>query len=535
MKAVVFLACLAIAVSALEFQTIPSGSPFGTPLQFPVFESVLADYAKFQSAIKQAVEAKAQPLQGAMTTQAVSVGCQTAVDALAGVYVSGSCQTLPDFTAATQDTMTAFCTSDCITKIKAKVDAIGTACTGADASIYVDSTFATKLRTASGQIEMLCTQDGGKYCLVALQKWGTVLKSGVTAEALTEICTPCSVKIIIAAAQYGERPAQAAALYLDMLCMKRDGVFCAPQLATLSQQMQLAQQTQDFSAICHPCVSAMMAKMIEVSSTFTDDVTTKAQAQAYVSVGKVLRVYCQKSGGEFCINIIFRASSSLEAGGNPGCPEDPTAASPCPDSCKGFVVTLRNSMGCCLSGFLSMINGQGDSKTDITGFINTACGVSIGGSCSSQVIKATFRITNLRFGYYLANKALVEEKLRSDLALFAGVSAADVTLESVSEVTASGKGMQLFAGAGINVKYTVVPTDEGQAAEIKANILAGAAVALPSVSTLPLDARESPTQAVGVDTSHSAAESVEVGAASTVQASFAAVILAAFAFFAARQ
>jgi hypothetical protein len=59
--------------------------------------------------------------------------------------------------------------SDCRTNIQAKIDAVSTGCTGADASIFVDSTFAANLRKGSNMINTLCTKDGDTYCFVTLK------------------------------------------------------------------------------------------------------------------------------------------------------------------------------------------------------------------------------------------------------------------------------------------------------------------------------------------------------------------------------
>jgi hypothetical protein len=563
MKAVALLCLLAVAASALDFQSVLSSNPFMPHSNLPVLSSVSASLAKEErvAAALQTVHSYVSE-KPQFATMALSAGCSAAIKALQDMFVSGACNALPTV-ASSQADLGTFCTGTCATTINDKVTAITNACvSGDDLLIYANVTFAADLRKASGMITAICTKAGDQYCLPALANTAISLnQNDATAmnQQLTTLCNNACLKAMITAATLnGDRSVQQAAVYLSLLCVTDPtGNFCFPKLEGLGQAWAAAQQSQDFSAICDPCVGIVLTKMVTLGQTYSDDPEIKALAQGMGMLGQMLRVLCMKNNGVLCVNVIFNSVNTLKndptiSQNGATCPQIPLPTSPCPSTCKSAVQQLKSMMGCCLPALFLFLNqasaaagGAGgtttstDTQPDILGFMKSACGVDPGAPCSSLVVKVKFTIKNLKYTYYVDNKADVEARLKADLALNFGVTPADITIDSVTDASATpakaAVAVQATTTAGLNVQYTITPASADQATAINTQITSGATVVLPSVAALPLTARDQPSQGVAVDSASTTSSTVKAGAVA-VQASHALLAAAALvAFFAMRR
>jgi len=579
MKSVILLA-LVVAASAslgsIEFQSVMPNDPFweGGAISVPdmaTFNRAMRDFKNQVLTAHRNLLQTVKPVpvtDGSLaeipTTQAISAGCMSAFQSLANLFLSGNCS-FPDVEAATDVTLGQFCTSNCVTTVQSLTVQAKAACTVEDRAVFADVSFAANLRKAAVIINTVCFQDNGQYCWLHITRVASLARaagSTLTKEILDNVCTPCARAIFTRLAEFGDGNVIVFAAAIDVVCYQKEGKYCILELSGATSPLS-GNGPPDFNKICTPCFRVWFSKALQFAAVYQvatnqDPSTSFAALQNLQAVGVLLRAMCiRDEGGVFCgtrfVNFATQQAANPPTGPSP-CPANLTTASTCPDTCKAQLGTLIGGFGCCFPTIFDALLASGIGSTDtgdsialIKGFVTGKCGLNWGAPCSGVRIKAKLVLRNLLLAWVTAspaNRALLEAKLKADLALHFELTNGDVDINAVGDAAdptvkpagfLPGTQSQFHtqAAGDIAVYYTMNPADPDAAATIQTKVTSGTDVPLANTAQLPFDARADPFTGVTTDPA-AASATTERAAAAGLTASFGVLLAAIAAVFVAR-
>lgn len=186
------------------------------------------------------------------------------------------------------------------------------------------------------------------------------------------------------------------------------------------------------------------------------------------------------------VNQLFSSTSN-------GCSNDMFGSNSCPTNCRNTLNNGVNAMGCCAYTIMAMLDfsealNGGLNVNRLVNYTTNVCNIAIPNACAaSKKLNFSMTTNNLRFTYYTANKASVEQKLKADMALVAIVSPSDITVNAASEfVNTRGPN-------GVRFEMTIKVASTQQVNNIEANLKDKlnlvTPVSLPKLSELPTNSR----------------------------------------------
>lgn len=436
-------------------------------------------------------------------TQAVSQACQTLIDQIETDTENAYCD-FPDVEQesanAIEDKLNLACAdTSCFKQILAKKSDLESTCTtDEDKAAVRDLMGGNSPAQATQIVDALCAvspSNSSRYCITVTKDFDLDLDFETQTEAQIEAdikstceddCVPKILELFATpfttiantTTESSGDTAEAELLdAFDLICLKKNDEYCIPKFKALTELGEDTVPTGEL--ICSPCARALFTKTAQFVPSDDSD-----------SIDTILKICQRNQGGTFCVDLFQSAQSQIEGSLQDNCRDDFENNNACSAACQSATADFVSSNQCCAKVLLDIaLDGEYANGT-VASFLSS-CGTPLR-DCKENngKAKANTRVKNLKFSYYQANKATLDDKLAKDIARGYGLEKNEITITEVTEAVASTPARRrlLQTATGVDIKYEIQPTSVS-ANEAKASLKADSAISFTSLTSLPADAK----------------------------------------------
>jgi hypothetical protein len=311
-----------------------------------------------------------------------------------------------------------------------------------------------------------------------------------------QVCSPCVGKYLELISSLDPNATHIAKVF-QMYCIRDGAKFCFREFILFNQN------NQNLTLFCAPCIKKVLVAYLQSGVLATQDRPGVIAALASAKKNCVLN-----ENGQYCHDV---ALPTLELIGST-CSQQFDDLS-CNQTCKELI-TRFVSLGCCATVYAKI--GAEEEGTDFDTFVNgirALCQVSgeFAPVCKNRTANFQARLGNLKYTYYVANKASVDQKVIGDVAAAAGVDSSAVSVISfsplggASSISKSRYQLSSFQMLAVGTSITTsISSNTDDVTNIQAQLQQAQSsgnLPFPAVSTLPPDASVDPLAGAGAPTS----------------------------------
>jgi len=470
-------------------------------------------------------------LQGLQEAGQPSQACMAAFQVFGGLQQQCSFALVSLGNSSVTDAdITRICTSDCIPRIKAALKAIDIGCSGSGGPL---DGFSSILEFITANLRTTCLKYNGQYCYVNFTRSVNALNahqgSTYTVDELTQICTPCT-SIVYKAINELVNSSISFPSIVNSICVKNNDEFCYPKFQNFTNsQSSFGDQGPPLEALCDRCIQKAVIATDELFNTHEGAQFLNRSASQCVRDGQ----------NRLCGQVVGEPFDDVKR----DCVPDQIMAGSCSNACANSVYTLITIGGCCAGNAVAQgAKSLGVEPPVLIQGLKAACrlNVSFPDPCRPKTAEVNLSFKNLKYDYYLAHKAEVDQKVIKDVASQAGVPSSEVTVtgavaQAQSKFSSMAARMALLANGGTTIT-TAITSSTVDVASVQSQLQAAQAsgtLSFPSLAQLPASASVDPTLSPGEAPTDGQDPSGSTSAAALAQPSaFLALLMVALALIA---
>lgn len=370
-----------------------------------------------------------------------------------------------------------FCNGGCGSTISSIYSGLYSSCSD-------NAELASTFSKASKAFQFFCLQVNGEFCLPKLMKDSKTLTNattsedqygmptGVTNSQLQIVCSDCMVKIINAGISLGFSSSTGSskdtASVLGGLCAKdNDGNYCYTSAYSTFTNLQRGKETDnDWQNMCSPCFR-------KVISSISDDKVRNSTQRELAGLTPLCR---KDANGKTCVSRVPTFINFTEAADSAQSPCGRNATQPTcgVSACKTQRQSIIDTMGCCFPLMFDFFNANQKPRDRVTDDeINSAmCGITRDDRCAAAAqITVNLKFPNVKYSWYLANKATFDAALKRDIMRNTGLTEDQITIV-VTEISFH-KFRMMAASSGTTVTATLQPDSDSDASTIQSGVSSG--------------------------------------------------------------